>query len=109
VATDQEKLDRLQQEIDLLNRVTSATEDAANAESGYAAKMKLRAQIAADAVELQKKEIEILKIQAKTNDEAAEALVNAKNALEELEKASKKAAGALWALLRTWRIDKRAL
>ena len=94
MATDQEKLDRLQQEIDLLNRVTSATEDAANAESGYAAKMKLRAQIAADAVELQKKEIEILKIQAKTNDEAAEALVNAKNALEELEKASKKAAGA---------------
>ena len=94
MATDQEKLDRLQQEIDLLNRVTSATEDAANAESGYAAKMKLRAQIAADAVELQKKEIEILKIQAKTSDEAAEALVNAKNALEELEKASKKAAGA---------------
>ena len=87
-------LGHLQQEIDLLNRVTSATEDAANAESGYAAKMKLRAQIAADAVELQKKEIEILKIQAKTSDEAAEALVNAKNALEELEKASKKAAGA---------------
>ena len=54
MATDQEKLDRLQQEIDLLNRVTSATEDAANAESGYAAKMKLRAQLAADAVELQK-------------------------------------------------------
>lgn len=94
MATDQEKLDRLEQEIDLLNRVTSATEDAASAESGYAAKMKLRAQIAADAVELQKKEIEILKIQAKTSDEAAEALVNAKNALEGLEKASKKAAGA---------------
>jgi hypothetical protein len=94
VATDQDRIDQLIEEERRLRALATATEDAAERESVYTEKLKLRAQASADALEAQKELVKLLELQVKTGDASIDTLNNERKALEDFEKTAKKAAGA---------------